>query len=150
MGLDRLRGVLQRHQQIALDSSVLIYQLETNPKYVGLTDVVFAWVALPKSRAVTSTITMTEVLVPPYRASDQKLADNFYGLLATYPNLEWIPLGLEIADLATRVRAQHNLRTPDAVHAATAIYRHATVLVTNDPVFSRIPDFDTLILDRFL
>lgn len=150
MGLDRLRAVLQRHQRIALDSSILIYQLEANPKYIALTDVVFAWLALPRSHAVTSAITMTEVLVPPYRKFDQKLADNFYGLLSTYPNLEWIPVDLEIADLAARIRAQHSLRTPDAVHAATAVQARATAFLTNDPVFERIRNFDTLILDGFI
>jgi hypothetical protein len=37
----------------------------------------------------------------------------FYGLLSTYPNLEWIALSLEIADVAARLRAMHGLRTPD-------------------------------------
>ena len=93
---------------------------------------------------------MTEVLVPPYRTLDQKLVDNFYSLLSTYPNLEWISVDLEIADIAARARAHHNLRTPDALHAATAIREHATASITNDPVFARIPEFETVVLDRLL
>ena len=150
MGIDRLRAALQRHRRIALDSNVLIYQLEASPKYIRLTDILFEWLALPGSQAITSTITMTEVLVAPYRNFDQKLADKFYGLLSTYPNLMWIPVDLEIADLAARMRARHNFRTPDAVHAATAIHANATALITNDPVFDRISNFDTFVLDRFL
>ena len=150
MGLDQLRASLRRHHRIALDSCIFIYQLEANPKYLGLTDVVFSWVAEPASHAITSTITMTEVLVPPYRNRDQKLLDNFYAFLSTYPNLEWISVDLEVADIAARVRAQHNLRTPDALQAATAIHARATVLITNDPVFSRIPDFNALILDDYV
>jgi len=150
LGVDRIHRVLQRRQRIALDTSILIYQLETNPKYIALTDVVFAWLALPSSRAVTSTITMTEILVSPYRRSDQKLADNFYGLLSTYPNLGWIPVDLEIADLAARIRAQHHLRTPDALQAATAVQAHATAFLTNDPVFRRLANLEALILDDFV
>jgi len=61
---------------------------------------------------VTSTITMTELLVQPYRAGDEQRVDEFYGLLATYPNLDWIAPDLEIADMAARIRAMHGLRTP--------------------------------------
>ncbi len=48
---------------------------------------------------------MTELLIQPYRFSDEKQVDEFYGLLSTYPNLKWIPPTLEIADQAARIRA---------------------------------------------
>lgn len=150
MGINRLRATLQLHHRVALDSSIFIYQLEENPRYVALTDVVFSWMAQPASRAVTAAITMTEILVPPYRNSDPELLDKFYGLLSTYPNLHWTSIDLEIADIAARVRAQHNLRTPDALQAATALHAHATAFITNDPVFRRVMGFAPLVLDDFL
>jgi predicted nucleic acid-binding protein len=150
LGINRLRTILQRHHRVALDSSIFIYQLEANPKYVALTDVVFSWLAEPTSRAVTASVTMTEILVPPYRNHDQELLDRFYGLLSTYPNLQWTAIDLELADLAARVRAQHNLRTPDALQAATALQAHATAFITNDPAFRRVTGFAPLVLDDFL
>ncbi len=150
MGLNRLRATLQRHHRVALDSSVFIYQLEANPNYVALTDVVFSWLAQPTSRAVTAAITMTEILVPPYRNHDQELLDKFYGLLSTYPNLEWTSIDLGLADIAARIRAQHNLRTPDALQAATALHEQATAFITNDPVFRRVTGFASLVLNDFL
>ena len=93
---------------------------------------------------------MTELLVQPYRDSRQELVDEFYALLATYPNLDWIAPNLEIADIAARIRATHRLRTPDALQAATAIHARATGLVTNDPVFSRVETFETMVLDQLL
>jgi predicted nucleic acid-binding protein len=125
--VERLRTFLRRHRRIALDTPVFIYQLETNPRYLAFTDQIFIWLERPKSKAITSTITMTELLVQPYRDSDEKRADEFYGLLSTYPNLDWIPTSLEIAELAARIRALHRLRTPDALQAATAICTQATV-----------------------
>jgi predicted nucleic acid-binding protein len=76
--------------------------------------------------------------------------DEFYALLSTYPNLDWIAPNLEIADVAARIRAVHRLRTPDALQAATAVQAEATGLITNDPVFERVKDFETLVLDRVL
>lgn len=115
-----------------------------------MSDIVFLWLAQQTSRAVTATITLTEILVPHYRNLDQQLVDDFYGLLSTYPNLEWISIDLEVADIGARVRAQHNLRTPDALHAATALHSRATALVTNDTVFRRVHGFEAIVLDDFI
>jgi len=93
---------------------------------------------------------MTELLVQPYRDSNEQRVDEFYGLLSTYPNLDWIAPSLEIADLAARFRASYRLRTPDALQAATAAHGHATGLITNDPAFERVGAFDTLVLDQLL
>jgi predicted nucleic acid-binding protein len=93
---------------------------------------------------------MTELLVQPYRDSGEQSADEFYALLATYPNLDWIAPNLEIADIAARIRAAHRLRTPDALQAATAVHAHATGMITNDPVFRRVEAFETLLLEDLL
>jgi len=150
LGVDQLRTFLRRHRRIGLDTSIFIYQLEANPRYIALADSVFSWVERAGHEAVTSTITMTELLVPSYRDKDEHRVDEFYGLLSTYPNLRWIPPDLETADLAARLRARYRLRTPDALQAATAIQASATGFLTNDPVFGRISEFKTAVLDQFL
>lgn len=150
MGLTALGSALRRHRRVAVDSNVFIYQLGANPRYVEFTGLFFRWLEQPGRQAVTSTITMTEILVQPYRASDQRRVDEFYALLATFPNLEWLPPNLEIADLAARFRAEHRLRTPDAIQAATAVHSGATGLLTNDPAFRRVDAFETLALDRLV
>jgi predicted nucleic acid-binding protein len=147
LGVDRLRTSLGRHRRVALDTSIFIYHLGANAKYIALTDCVFSWLDSKTSAAVTSVITMTELLVKPYRESDEETVDKCYTLLSTYPNLEWICPSLEIADLAAEIRAIHRLRTPDALQAATAVHANATAFVTNDSVFQRIRDLDVLILD---
>ncbi len=150
MGVERLRLFLRRHRRIALDTSVFIYQLEANARYLALTDSVFSWVEKAGHEAVTSTITMTELLVPSYRDEDEQRVDAFYGLLSTYPNLRWIAPDLEAADLAARLRALYRLRTPDALQAAAAVQTLATGLVTNDPVFTRVKEFEAIVLDQLL
>jgi predicted nucleic acid-binding protein len=135
---------------VALDTNVFIYQLEANSRYLALTDHIFSWIERPGSKAFTSTITMMELLVHPYRERDESRVDEFYGLLSTYPNLAWIAPNLEIADLAARIRARHHLQSPDALQAATAAHAKVTGLISNDPVFGRLEAFQTLVLDRIL
>jgi predicted nucleic acid-binding protein len=150
LGVERLRGVLQQHQHLAFDTSIFVYHLEAHPKYVPLTDCIFSWLDSKAAVGVTSTITMMELLVKPYRDSDQRNAETFYELLSTYPNLQWISADLAIADLAARIRAIHRLRTPDALLAATAVYTNATAMLTNVPIFKRVPELNALVLDDYL
>jgi len=150
LGLSRLRAFLQRHRTIALDTSVIIYQWDANIRYLPLTDFIFSWIERGDSQAVVSTVAMTELLVQPYRDADEQRVNHLYGLLATYPNLDWIALDLEIADIAARLRAIDRLQTPDALHAATAVRCRATGLITNDPAFERVDAFETLVLDQLL
>jgi predicted nucleic acid-binding protein len=148
--LIRLSAFLRRHRRIAIDTSIFIYELEANERYVALADRVFAWIEQPGHTAVTSTITMTELLVQPYRESEEARVDQFYGLLTTYPHLDWIAPDLEIADMAARLRAMHRLKTPDALQAATAVRSQATGFITNDAVFERVEAFETLLFDQVL
>jgi predicted nucleic acid-binding protein len=100
--------------------------------------------------AVTSTITMTELLVHPYRDYDLEQVSELAGLLSIYPNLEWIPATLAIAILAAEIRANHRLATPDALQAATGLHANATGFLTNDPIFKRVPGLDVLVLEEYL
>lgn len=144
-----IRGVLARQPIIALDTPIFIYHLQAHAKYLRLTDEVFSWMQSPHAQAVTSTITMTELLVQPYRTDNQVLVDQIYGLLSTFPNLTWVAPSLEVADSAARIRARYGLKTPDALQAGTAIHVSARCLITNDPIFRRISGIDTLVLDEF-
>lgn len=150
MGVDRLRSLLRSHKTVGLDTSILIYQLERNPRYFPLSDAVFGWLAQRGNTAITSVLTMTELLVPAYREGDTQRLQTYYGLLTTYPGLTWVAPDLGIADTAAGLRAEYRLRTPDAIHAATAIRSQATAFLTNDPVFRRVRELETLIMDDML
>ncbi len=93
---------------------------------------------------------MAELLVHPYREKDAIHVNDLLSLLSTYPNLEWVAPGLAIAARAAELRALYRLHTPDAIQAATAVFRNASAFITNDPIFTRIPDFETLVLDEFV
>jgi predicted nucleic acid-binding protein len=144
LGIARL---LARHRRIAIDTCVFIYLMERNPRYFDLANAVFEWMERPESSAVTSTVALTEILVEPYRNANLPQAQSFYSLLTTIPNLEWVAPSLHIADAAALLRASYRLQTPDALIAATAVLCNASALVTNDPIFRRIPKLDVLILD---
>ena len=133
-----------------MDTSVFIYHVEESEKYFQLTDPIFSWLEGPRAAAVTSTITLLEVLVQPYRLGELDLVNKFYALLSTFPHLEWVLPSLQIADLGASLRADHNLRTPDAIQAATAIRSGATGFISNDIVFQKVAGLEVLVLDHLL
>jgi predicted nucleic acid-binding protein len=145
-----LARFLKRHQRIGLDTSVFIYELEENPQYIEIVHPIFRWLEEPASYAAASTITMLELLVHPYRKFDIDTVNKFYALLSTYPNLHWVELTLPVADAAARIRAEFNLKTPDAIQAASALALQATGFISNDPIFRRLQNLEVLILDDFL
>lgn len=145
-----LKKFLKEHSRFSLDTSVFIYFVERHPRYHGLCLPVFDAIEKGDIRATTSTLSLLEILVQPYRKKRDDLILKFFALLTTYPNLTWIDLNLDIADTAASLRAKHRLKTPDAIQAATAICSGATGFLCNDAAFKRVKGIDTLLLDDCL
>jgi predicted nucleic acid-binding protein len=150
LGLGNLTAFLRQHHRVALDTNIFIYELEENPRYLALTRHIFRWLEEPHHAAVTSTLTMTEVLTGFYLRKEPQRAHQNYALLSIYPRLEWMAPDLKTADLAAQFRAHHRMRIPDAIQAATAVLSGATGLISNDPVFRRVEAFETMVLDDLL
>jgi predicted nucleic acid-binding protein len=141
---------LRSRNAVALDTSVLIYQLEKHPRYFQLSDAIFVWLEHAGNSAVTSTLSLTELLVPAHRDGDARRLQDYRGLFATYPGLIWLPPDLVIADRAAQLRAEYRLKTPDAIHAATAIQSRVSAFLTNDPIFQRVKELQVLVLEELL
>ncbi|CAN5696754.1 hypothetical protein BH23GEM3_BH23GEM3_21770 [soil metagenome] len=119
------------------DSVAFAYFLDPNPAYYLRAEELFGRIAAGRITGISSTLVLTELLVPYY----QRGGGNAPALSATvrsYPKLEWVEVGASIAERAARLRATYNLRTPDAVHVATGLERHAGWFVTNDPRLRRV------------
>lgn len=114
-----------------------------------LADIVFRWLENPSHRAVTSTVTMTEMLVKPYEIDPKKLPGDIFTLLSVYPNVEWIAPDLEVARAAAELRARYRLKSVDALQIATAIRGQATCTIANDAAFRRITGLKVLLLDEY-
>ena len=69
------------------------------------------------------------------RVGDASLARRYEKALESF---DIVPVSLDIAKTAARLRAAFGLRLPDALQAATAIECQAAALVTFDRDFSRL------------
>lgn len=126
--------------RIALDTVSFVYFLERHPTYYSSAKDLFERIEKGKIEAVASTLVLTELLVPAFRAQDSSRAQEVLRLLTHFPHLKLIEVTANIASEASRIRAESSLRTPDALHLATALMQKADWFVTNDKAFSRLPN----------
>ena len=81
------KGLPTDHQRIAIDTNVFIHFLEDHPRYALWCSSLFNLIEQGRNPAVTSTITLLELLVQPYREQKEDLAQKIFALTGTYPNL---------------------------------------------------------------
>ncbi|MBI3353954.1 MAG: PIN domain-containing protein [Nitrospirae bacterium] len=143
-----VKKFLQTHQIISLDTSIFIYFVEHNQQYYPICNLIFEKLEKGDIQVCTSSITLLEILVQPYRLKNDDLVLKFYSLLTTYPNIKWIDLTLSIADLAAKLRAEYRLKTPDSIQVASAISHGATGFICNDKAFKMIKEIECMVIDE--
>ena len=137
-------------RQVALDTMIFIYAFEEHPAYLPILKSFFHALEKGEMSAVTSTLTLTECLVQPYRKKDFALSAQYLVLFRNFPNLSIVPLTDEIAERAAFLRAQYNFRTPDAIQLATAIVSGCHAFLSNDDRFLVAEGIRILVLDQFV
>lgn len=136
-----------RGKVIALDTAPVIYYIERNPLYIDLVRAFFQAVSRGECAVVTSVVTWLEGLVIPMRRGNTDLVRQYRDLLFNTEGITTISLSPNIAQEAARLRAFHDLRTPDSIQMATAISMEASFFLTNDTRLPSLPNLKTLILD---
>lgn len=118
-----------RHKTLFLDTNIFVYYFASHPQFGHQVRQIFEALSQDKFRAITSVITLTELL--SLSGSDKEV-DTLKNHFLETPNLEIIDLNQEISIEAARIRREYKFRTPDAIQLATAINSRAEVFVTND------------------
>jgi predicted nucleic acid-binding protein len=137
-------------QRICIDTAPVIYFIENHVKYRNVIRPVFTEIASGNIQAITSTITLLEVLVHPLRTGDETLAEKYRDILLSSEGLTTFEIFHEVSEMASRLRAKYSIRTPDAIQIAVGILYHATKFLTNDPILKKVSDIKVLVLDDYL
>jgi predicted nucleic acid-binding protein len=132
------------------DAQIGIYTVDRHPLYAPVCDPLWEGAQSGVFTVVSSELTLLEVLVGPVRAGDSGLAARRENLWRR-PQTHFLPISENVLREAARLRASiPGLRTPDAIHAATALLRHCDLFVTNDTGFRRVPSLPFVLLDDAL
>jgi predicted nucleic acid-binding protein len=132
---------------VLIDTSIWIYHIEQHPQLARAAGLIIDSLEQGKFRGIASELTLMELTVRPLQLGRQDVADDYEILLGYFPNLQLEPISREILLEAAGLRARQRLRTPDAIQIATGIRSGATLAVTNDESWRKIPLIETLILE---
>jgi len=135
---------------VALDTSLFIYLIEEEPTFLPVVEPVFAAIADGRLAAVTSALTLLEVLVVPLRHGDAALARRYEALLTRSRGLELVEVSRPILRDAAALRAATGVRTPDAIQLATALARRCPAFLVNDRQLPSLPGLRVLQVSDFL
>lgn len=102
------------------------------------------------TEAITSTITLLEVLVQPFKTKNETLAERYRETLLYSEGLTTFEILHEVSEMASKLRAKHSIKTPDAIQIAVGVLYGSEKFVTNDPALKKVSDINVLVLDDFL
>ena len=123
-------------RHVYLDACVAIYYVEQHQALFQRVDSALFPASGEQITPVFSDLTRLECRVYPLRNQDQALLAR-YDAFFKLPDCGFVNLDSSVFDLATELRAQFTLRTPDALHLAAAIRYGCHEFWTNDERLSK-------------
>ncbi len=134
---------------IYIDTSVAIYTIEGNPDYYSLLQPLWSKFYAGEIQIISSELILMEVLVVPLRNGNNFLVTDYQELLLS-SQVQLISISQLILRQAANLRATSKLKTPDAIHAATALSVNCNQFITNDKGFDNVPGLPVVILSEVL
>ena len=119
--------------RIYLDSNVFILAMENPGAHSDHAWWIIQAIDDGEIAAVTSEITLAEVMVRPIELGDAALRSAYEEMIVPSDRFEVISVGREILIRAAELRAQRrSIRLPDAIHIATALAGDCSCVVSDD------------------
>ena len=134
---------------IYVDASSLIYSVERVEPYRTLLEPLWERVQDGNLTVVSSPILVIEALVKPIRDGNAEIELQYRELFASNA-VRLLDASYQVFADAARLRAETALKTPDALHAATALRAGCALFITNDTDFRRVQGLPIVVLDDLL
>ena len=134
--------------RLFFDACIVIYQVEAADPFFSrvATAVSTATRGHRQMQFAVSRLSVLECLVHPLRDGDSAALERYRDFFSA-DDLQIVELTPGVIDLATRLRAAHGVRTPDAIQAASALSLPGrTIFMTGDVAFRKIDGLETLIV----
>ncbi len=144
-----LRKALNEAGVVYVDAGVLALHLAGDTSYLPLTRVVLGGLRDGEFTGFTSSISLYQLLVEPYRSGQEKLAERVEILMAALPGLEMVPVSGTISRQAAQVMAQIGGSLTRAIQIATALSSDSEIYVTQRSGLRRIAGLGVAQLDAY-
>ena len=134
---------------VYLDTNGFIYSVERAEPYRELLEPVWRQARAGALGIVSSEIIVLETLVKPLREGDT-FVESLFRSLFDAQEVDLVPATRQLWEDAARLRAETNLKTPDALHAATALRAGCALFITNDTDFRHVRGLPVVVLRDLL
>jgi predicted nucleic acid-binding protein len=116
--MGRVSAALGR--RVYFDTNIIIYAVEGYAALATQLNALLQALDDGEIVAVTSELTLAEVLVKPFKDGNLSVEQAYRAFLTPTPALQVVPVDGSIFLAAARLRATTSLKLPDAIHLATA------------------------------
>lgn len=135
MGVKSLPGIIsvvKGYKTIALDTNIFVRALD-DPTILGeRAGVLLSYIKQTDKKVFISTLVLEEFFVKVYKNKRGKETDYILDFITMGGLATVISVDQEVALSAAKIRAEYNLKAPDALHLASAINAGADVFITTD------------------
>jgi len=134
--------------RVYLDANIIIYAVEGYESHADRIKSVLRAMTEGEIKAVTSDLTLAEVLVKPKRDANTNLEEAYRRFLQPTDSLRNSAITREILEAAAGIRATSVLKLPDAIHFASAINQNCDSFLTNDERFESVSGLKVVVLSK--
>lgn len=134
---------------VAVDTAVFIYFIEEEPRFLPQILPLFVEADRGARVLVTSSLTLLEVLVVPYRAGHRQLAERYEHLLTRSRGVRMVDLTRDQLRAAAQLRAATGAKIPDALQLTAALGAGCKTFITNDRRVPVVPGLQVLQLSSY-
>lgn len=131
---------------LSLDTGPWILWIEQNQSFLPVVEPIFRAIEEGRATAVTSVMTVLEVLTGAMRRKDDVLVRRYESLFTESAGVVVLDIDMDIARRAAQLRARYSVRTADAIHLATALAVGASAFVTTDRRLARVKEIEVRVL----
>lgn len=118
---------------LALDTNVFIYALKEKSQFNQVANVLLEQIRERRPKVFISVLVLEEIFIRIFRENSEEKIPYYLGLLTAGGIISIVDVSRQVAIKAAQIRANYrSLRTPDAIHLATAIESKAKFFVTAD------------------
>lgn len=143
----KVKQALTDVKRLAFDTAPLIYLVEKHPIYHDFVYALMQPVASGHIAAYASLLALVEVLFIPIKQENHLLIAEYEQVLSTSRGFRMVGINTAIAKQTVELRVKYNLKTPDALHLATAIAMKCDAFVTNDLTFKKVSELKIILID---
>ncbi|MEL6722073.1 MAG: type II toxin-antitoxin system VapC family toxin [Pseudomonadota bacterium] len=135
-----------KENDVYFDTNIFIYLLEGNETYIEALDDIRRLITINQIRVFSSDLIYTEILPYHARQNNQEAIEYIIDFL---DNFEIVRISKNVAIHAGILRGETGMKTPDALHIATAMNEGCNLFLTNDAGISVPDNMQRILLSDF-